>query len=122
MRFTLAAFAKSKIIFVVLLCAITLTAQAADDKAKQQKQVQQVANQTLQQLYKAEPSAKAAVQHAAGYAVFNNMGVKILFAGSGTGKGIAVNNKTKNDTYMKMIQLQAGLGIRRAEVRRRLRL
>jgi lipid-binding SYLF domain-containing protein len=39
------------------------------------------------------------------------MGVKILFAGSGTGKGIAVNNKTKKDTFMKMIELQAGLGI-----------
>ena len=39
------------------------------------------------------------------------MGVKILFAGSGKGKGIAVDNKTKKETFMKMIELQAGLGI-----------
>lgn len=111
MRITLTAFAKSKIIFVTLVCAITLSAQASDDKAKEQKEVQSVANKTLQQLYKDQPAAKAAVQHAAGYAVFNNMGVKILLAGSGKGKGLAVNNKTKKATYMKMIEVQAGLGI-----------
>jgi len=89
-----------------------LTAHAADDKkAKEQKQVRGVAQKTLQQLYKAEPAAKAAVERAAGYAVFNNMGVKILFAGSGKGKGIAVDNKTKKETFRKMIELQAGLGI-----------
>ena len=110
MRITLTAFAKPKVVIVALFCAIALTAQASDDKAKQQKQVQEISNKTLQQLYKAQPAAKAAVQHAAGYAVFNNMGVKILFAGSGTGKGIAVNNKTKKEVFMKMIELQAGLG------------
>lgn len=102
------------LITAALVCAFTLTAQATDDQAKQQKAVQKavqkVAQETLQQLYKADPPAKAAVQHAAGYAVFNNMGVKILFAGSGTGKGLAVDNKTKNVTYMKMVELQAGLG------------
>lgn len=112
MKNTPAAFAKSKVIIVALVYVCTLTAQAADDKkAKEQKQVREVAQKTLQQLYKAEPAAKAAVERAAGYAVFNNMGVKILFAGSGKGKGIAVDNKTKKETFMKMIELQAGLGI-----------
>jgi lipid-binding SYLF domain-containing protein len=112
MKNTPAAFAKSKVIIVALGCAFTLTAHAADDKkAKEQKEVRKVAQKTLQQLYKAEPAATAAVERAAGYAVFNNMGVKILFAGSGKGKGIAVDNKTKKETFMKMIELQAGLGI-----------
>jgi hypothetical protein len=42
---------------------------------------------------------------AAGYAAFSNMGVKILVAGSGKGAGIAVNNKSKNETFMKMLGL-----------------
>jgi lipid-binding SYLF domain-containing protein len=109
MKITLTAFAKSKVILVALVSAVTLTA-LADDKANQQKQVENVAQKTLAQLYKANPPAKAAVEHAVGYAVFNNMGVKILFAGSGAGKGIAVDNKTKNVTFMKMVELQAGLG------------
>ena len=112
MKNTLAAFAKSKVIIVALVCAFTLTAHAAEDKkAKEQKDVRKVAHKILQQLYKAHPPAKAAVENAAGYAVFNNMGVKILFAGSGKGKGIAVDNKTKKETFMKMLELQAGLGM-----------
>jgi len=111
MKITFTKFAKSRVIMVALVCAFTLPAQAADNKAKQQKQIEEVAQKTLQQLYTAQPAAKAAVAHAAGYAVFNNMGVKILFAGSGTGKGIAVNNKTKKETFMKMIQVEAGLGV-----------
>jgi lipid-binding SYLF domain-containing protein len=66
---------------------------------------------------KAEPHAKSAVKHAAGYAVFNNMGVEILLAGSGTGKGIAVNSKTKKETFMKMIELQGlGMGVKKFSV------
>lgn len=95
-----------------LICALAVAAQTADTKKeKQQKDVRDATHKALQDLYKAEPHAKSAVKHAAGYAVFNNMGVKILLAGSGTGKGIAVNNKTKKETFMKMIELQAGLGM-----------
>jgi len=37
--------------------------------------------------------------------------MKILFAGGGKGKGIAVDNKTGKDIFMKMIEVQAGLGM-----------
>ncbi len=100
------------LIVAAFVCALTVTAQTADTKKeKQQQDVRDTAHKTLQQLYKTEPQAKTAIKRAAGYAVFNNMGVKILVAGSGTGKGIAVNNKTKKETFMKMIELQAGLGM-----------
>ena len=36
--------------------------------------------------------------------------MKILVAGGGSGEGIAVNNKNKATTYMKMAEIQAGLG------------
>jgi hypothetical protein len=100
------------ILAAALSCALTLPALAADDKkVKEQNEVRKVAHKTLEQLYKAQPKAKTAVANAAGYAAFNNMGVKILFAGSGKGKGLAVNNKTKKETFMKMLELQAGLGM-----------
>jgi hypothetical protein len=38
------------------------------------------------------------------------MGVNILIAGSEKGKGVVVNNKSKNETFMKMLELRAGLG------------
>jgi lipid-binding SYLF domain-containing protein len=101
---------KPNIIAVALVCALAVAAPAADEKVKEQKEIRKMAHDTLRRLYKADPPAKAAVEGAAGYAVFSNMGVKILVAGSGKGQGIAVNNKSKSETFMKMLELQAGLG------------
>ena len=83
---------------------------SAESKAEKQEDIQKMAQQTLQQLYQAQPLAKAAIEKAAGYAVFSDMGFKILFGGSGTGQGVVVDNQTKQKTYMKMVELQAGLG------------
>jgi len=110
----LAGFRTPGFIAAALMCAFALSAHAADDKAadkaKEQEEIRKVAQKTLQRLYKAQPAAKTAVDHGAGYAVFSNMGVKILVAGSGKGKGLAVDNKTKKEVFMKMVELQAGLG------------
>jgi lipid-binding SYLF domain-containing protein len=91
------------------VCLLATSLYAAS-KAEQQEDITKMAQQSLQQLYKAQPAAKAAINKAAGYAVFSNMGIKILFGGSGSGQGVAVNHKTGHKTYMKMVELQAGLG------------
>ena len=103
--------AMPKLILLALVCAVVLSAHADTDREKKQKQVRNMAQDTLRRLYKAEPRAKVSVTHASGYAVFSDVGVKILFAGSGDGKGIAVNNRSKQETFMKMLELQAGLGM-----------
>jgi len=103
---------RQSLIAVSLVCALACVAHAADDKKeKQRKDIRKMAQDTLQSLYEADPKAKPAVEGAAGYAVFSNFGVKILVAGSGKGQGIVVNNKSKNQTFMKMVELQAGLGM-----------
>jgi lipid-binding SYLF domain-containing protein len=96
---------------VALLFALAVPANASEDKAKQQQQIQTATQDTLQRLYKAEPKTKVAIKRAYGYAVFSDLGVKILFGGTGNGKGVAINNRTKHETYMKMVELQAGLGV-----------
>jgi lipid-binding SYLF domain-containing protein len=52
-----------------------------------------------------------AMPRAAGFAAFSNYGLTILYLGGGVGKGVAVNNKTKLHTYMRMVEAQAGLGL-----------
>jgi len=96
---------------VALLCALAVPANASDDRAKQQQQIQTATQDTLQRLYRAEPKTKLAIKRAYGYAVFSDLGVKILFGGTGNGKGVAIDNRTKHETYMKMVELQAGLGV-----------
>src|SRR4029453_5738567 len=80
------------------------------DKAKEQAEVRKAGQDALAAVYKLAPSARKAVESAAGYAAFSNFGMKILVAGGGSGKGVAVNNKTKAMTYMKMAEIQAGVG------------
>jgi lipid-binding SYLF domain-containing protein len=94
----------------VLLLTVAVNSRA-ESKEEQQQKIVAMSEQSLQQLYQAQPSAKAAVKNAAGYAVFSDFGVKILFAGSGTGHGVAVNKQTGQKTFMKMVEAQAGLGL-----------
>ena len=91
--------------------AFPSTLLAKESKAdKERAEIREASQKILSKLYKVQPSAKAAIANAAGYAVFSNFGVKILVAGSGSGKGIAVDNKAKKETFMKMVEVQAGLG------------
>jgi lipid-binding SYLF domain-containing protein len=100
----------------ILICSAFSTApvwaaKKEPSKAQKQAEVRKMANETLTRLYKLQPASKEAIEKAAGYAVFSNFGMKIFFAGGGSGKGIAVNNATKKETFMKMLEVQAGLGI-----------
>jgi lipid-binding SYLF domain-containing protein len=99
-------------ILIAAMGVASVASAAMTDKEKKaaQQDVQKMAKETLNQLYKTQPKAKQAVAKAAGYAVFSNFGLKIFLAGSGQGKGMAVNNRTKAATYMKMLEVQAGLG------------
>ncbi len=97
-------------ISILSLLLVALPAWGAS-KADKQKEVQRVSRETLAQLYKVQPSAQKAIANAAGYATFSNFGMKIFFAGGGSGSGMAVDNKTKKTTYMKMVEVQAGLGM-----------
>jgi lipid-binding SYLF domain-containing protein len=92
----------------MLACVVVVTAKSKEEK---QAEARQKAQQTLERLYKAKPSAKASIQAAAGYAAFTSKSMKILVAGGGRGSGLAVDNKTRKVTYMKMLEVQAGLGM-----------
>ena len=98
---------------VVALVVIALPAQAKeakDEKEAQRAEIRKTSQSVLNQLYKTSPSARGAIKAAAGYAVFSNFGMKIFVAGGGTGAGLAVNNSNGRETFMKMIEVQAGLG------------
>jgi lipid-binding SYLF domain-containing protein len=73
-------------------------------------QVREMANDALASLYEIQPNLRWAVERAAGYAVFSTFGVKLFFAGGTTGKGVVVNNHTGRQTFMRMVQVQGGLG------------
>ena len=73
-------------------------------------QVKEMAQDALSSLYETSPWTRRSIEKAAGYAVFSTFGLKLFFAGGTTGKGVVVNNRTGRQTFMKMIQVQGGLG------------
>jgi lipid-binding SYLF domain-containing protein len=82
--------------------------QATIEAARQE--VQSAASNALAALYATVPSARGSVERAAGYAAFSTFGMKLLVAGGTGGKGLAVNQRTRAQKYMKMLQVQGGLG------------
>src|SRR5262249_55969917 len=100
-----------RLMLVPVLILATAFAVFAESKEEKRAKARKKAADTLQKLYKQHPSAEGAIKKAVGYAVFNNGGAKILIAGGGRGKGIAVDNATQKVTYMKMREIQAGLGM-----------
>jgi lipid-binding SYLF domain-containing protein len=96
---------------LILSTALPPAASAASKADDARADIRKATTETLNTLYKTQPSARNVIAKSAGYAVFSNFGMKIFLAGGGSGKGMAVNNKTKAETFMKMVEVQAGLGI-----------
>jgi lipid-binding SYLF domain-containing protein len=101
---------KTIYLILPLIAVLSMAVNGYCDQEKERQAVQQMAQDTLARLYKAHPSAKAAVESGYGYAVFDNFGMKIFVLGGGKGQGIAVSNKTGDTIYMKMVEVQGGLG------------
>jgi lipid-binding SYLF domain-containing protein len=73
--------------------------------------IRKMASDSLAELYKLHPAAQGAIQKSAGYAVFSAMGVNVLLLSTAHGAGLAINQRTRQETFMKMISVGGGLGI-----------
>jgi len=80
---------KVKVIASVL--AITMLSAgvciAADNNEEKKDKTRKMAAQTLQDLYKLEPTSQTAIQKSPGYAVFSNTGVNLLLS-TARGSGV----------------------------------
>jgi lipid-binding SYLF domain-containing protein len=118
---------KKKTLSVVIVSAMVLLSLALfscataplskSEKEQQQDSVRDMANKTLSDLYSQHPAAKDAIAKAAGYAVFSDFGFKVMFLGGAGGSGVAVNNASKQEIFMKMAEFQPGLGLGAAKFR-----
>jgi lipid-binding SYLF domain-containing protein len=66
---------------------------------------------TREQLLAAQPKARKAIEKSVGYAVCSEISGKILLAGGGRGKGVAIDQVHKQPTYMPMAMPQPGYGM-----------
>lgn len=107
------------LIALLAVAVLALPAAAQDDPkpqprksaSEQRADIRKMRDQTLTQLYRHRPDVKAKIAKAAGYGVFSNAGVQIVFFGGGGGRGVVHDNATGKDTFMNMGQITAGLGL-----------
>lgn len=98
------------IVAVMALCGIAGSVLAASVD-EQRNEIRKMRKETLAQLYKVHPAARPSIQKAAGYAVFSNVGVNLIFFSAAGGSGVAHDNRSGKDIYMKMISGGIGLGL-----------
>ena len=103
----------SALVAIVLCLAQPVQAAFYDSKtvAQQRAEILKANDQTLQRLYRLEPHARELVDKSAGYATFSNFGMKIFIAGGGSGSGVVFRKGESKPVFMKMVEVQAGLGI-----------
>ena len=105
------AIAKILIVMMILTSMTISVVCAAASKDEQRQHIRDITQVTMNKLYGLHPEVKQEVEKAAGYAAFGSWGAKLGIFGSAQGKGMAVNNKTKKETFMNMREAAVGLGI-----------
>jgi lipid-binding SYLF domain-containing protein len=105
------------VLLSLALISCATTPLSKSEKNQKQEDVRSMANKALSDLYAKTPAAKTEISKAAGYAVFSDFGFKFIFMGGAGGSGVAVNNATKQETFMKMAEFQPGLGFGAAKFR-----
>lgn len=70
-----------------------------------------MAKESLAELYESNPALKSRVAQAAGYAVISSIESGLFLVSTGNGYGIVVNNATGEKTYMRKAALGAGIGM-----------
>lgn len=101
----------SRIAFSMMLVLALATPGLADKVEKKRSDIREMREEVLADLFSERPQVRAELDVAEGYAVFSNVGVQVLLLGGGGGRGVVRDMKTGNDTYMKMANVNVGLGL-----------
>jgi len=68
--------------------------------------------EVLTELYTLKPDVRAQLSEAAGYAVFSNADINLIFASFGGGRGVVRDNGNCVETYMRMGEVGIGAGVK----------
>ncbi|WP_300361474.1 hypothetical protein [Hydrogenimonas sp.] len=104
-------------LLAALLAVVTLFSgffggdKSKDEIQKARQEIKKMSHETLQMLYRYAPEARSQLKNAYGYATFSNVGINIFLVSTENGSGLAHDNKTGKDIYMKMFSGGVGVGL-----------
>ena len=100
-----------KFILLTLICMLAVsTAFAKQNLEEQRNEVRQMSKVTLEKLYAKYPNAERVIKTCYGYATLSNANANIIFVSSSHGRGVAYNNETGEEVFMRMKEVGIGLG------------
>lgn len=112
---------KSFVLAIALWLAVDAQAflfgPKGDSEAEKKANIRQQREEMLARLYAAKPEMKQALHKAAGYATFTQVNVNLLLLATANGYGVLVDNKTRQEIFMRMGSLGGGVGAGVKDVR-----
>ena len=84
---------------------------APEEVEKRKSDIMAMRDKTLDELFKQKPQAKAELQKAAGYAVFDSSQFNIVLLVEAQGHGVLVDNATQTPTFMLAARAGTGPGL-----------
>jgi hypothetical protein len=112
---------KRIVVLSLLLCApmamAGLFGPKGGDAEEKKNNVRKQRDEMLAEVFKTKPELKSKIESAAGYATFKNLNVNLLILATANGYGMVVDNKTGQETFMRMASLGGGIGAGLKDVR-----
>lgn len=103
---------KNYLAIVAFVMLVSGCGSSGRDSIEERRQaVDDMRTESIANIIQAYPSVKTKINSAPGYAVFSNANVNLIFASFSGGYGLAHNNNSGEDTYMKMGEAGVGFGL-----------
>lgn len=83
----------------------------AEEKQKKIADTRKMRDETLVRIFREKPEAQAEIEQAVGYAVFEASQINVILFVSAAGRGVLVDNGTKQETFMTMLRVGTGPGL-----------
>ncbi len=102
-----------RVIFTAIICAGLLACTSTPKQSVEQRraEVLKMRAQTISAIEAHQSNIRSKIKSAPGYAVFSNANVNLIFASFSGGYGVAHDNQSGQDIYMKMGEAGLGLGL-----------
>ncbi len=95
---------------LLILTSCTISGLNRGTPEERRQSIQSMRQEVLAELYSIKPDTRAQLNDAAGYAVFSNANINLIFASFGGGVGVIHDNTSGVDTFMRMGEIGIGIG------------
>lgn len=96
--------------FCLLSACSTSSNMVKAQNMRQRASIRRVAEMALAELYRAKPGTRSVVVTSVGYAIFSDFGFRSILMKDARAMGVAADNATGRETFMKMVQIHSGPG------------